>query len=196
MCEGCGTLIRNMNSYCCWHLYYGGHKFNNYGIASPVQVPPMFKTRLRELMQSHPNGIALKFFNDAFSKRFHHFIAFRNWGFESLEGMITSVQDILIVHNDTTRNIKMVKRAPPRERSECKKVKGDASSINWYSLGHRRGCSISLISDEKVKGEMGGVAFVLRWNLLIKDQAFCPLWGGRPQGYKLDTETEGCRNPA
>jgi len=48
-------------------------------------VPFLFQTRLKELMLSHPNGIALKFFNEAFAKRYHHYIAFRNWGFDSIE---------------------------------------------------------------------------------------------------------------
>lgn len=122
------------------------------------QVPPVFKARLKEMMQSHPNGVALKFFNEAFAKRFHHYIAYRNWGFDSLEEMVKSVKDILFIHNDTTRNIKMVKRVPPQERPGSKdneRSKGSEGSkkdagINWYSLGHKGGCEEGKIPGETV----------------------------------------------
>ena len=118
------------------------------------QVPPVFKARLREMMLSHPNGVALKFFNEAFSKRFHHYIAYRNWGFDSLEEMVNSVKDILFIHNDTTRNIKMVKRVPAQEKPGTKGSEGSKgakkdAAINWYSLGHRRGYSMSAVRDDR-----------------------------------------------
>lgn len=118
-------------------------------------VPPIFKTRLKELMSSYPNGIALKFFNEAFAKRFHHYIAFQNWGFSSLEAMVEAVPEILMVHNNTARNIKMVRRvSPPRQETPQQNrqageegaghslpppppaAKGD--NINWYSLEQNR----------------------------------------------------------
>lgn len=122
------------------------------------EVPPMFKVRLKEMMLSHPNGVALKLFDEAFAKRFHHYIGYRNWGFDSVEAMILAVKDILLIHNDTTRNIKMVKRVSPQVKSgaEAKpnaEPKKDGAAINWYSLGHKRGFSVSVNGDERVDRE-------------------------------------------
>lgn len=116
---------------------------------TPV-VPPSFKTRLKELMFSYPNGISLKDFNEAFAKRFHHYIAFRNWGFESLDSMISSVPEILYFHNDTTRNMKIVKRVVPQAKPIAKKTEespakqgAEQCDINWYSLDNQRKKSAS-----------------------------------------------------
>lgn len=131
---------------------------NTQPVPKKPEVPPVFKARLKEMMLSHPNGVALKFFNEAFAKRFHHYIAYRNWGFECLEDMVVSVEDILFIHNDTTRNIKMVKRVLPQEKPESmgnEEPKKDAG-INWYSLGHRRGYSMSVITDDRVDRENVG----------------------------------------
>lgn len=117
------------------------------------EVPPMFKVRLKEMMLSHPNGVALKFFNEAFSKRYHHYIAYHNWGFETLEDMIKAISDTLVIHNDTTRNIKMVKRVAPQEKSGSKENRvpnKDGTAINWYSLGKEA------ISDERVDHDTVG----------------------------------------
>ena len=96
-------------------------------------------------MLSHPNGIALKFFNEAFAKRFGHRIAFGNYGFDSIESMILSVPDTLLIHTDTTRNIKMVKRVFPLEASNqsgspSKRggVQLQEQSINWYYMDQNR----------------------------------------------------------
>ena len=107
-------------------------------VPKKAEVPPTFKIRLKEFMLSHPNGIALKFFNEAFAKRFHYFIAFHLWGFNSLEAMISSVPEILVIWNDTTRNIKMVKRTPPPDKSkrveESNPKKEEEWSINWGTV--------------------------------------------------------------
>ena len=107
--------------------------------ATQPEVPPAFRKYLSQLMESHPNGIAIKFFNEAFAKRFHHYICYQNWGFDSLESMIESVPDILRVQNDTTRNIKMVKRVR-RETSDTSQQSSPrkSSNINWLSLGVNR----------------------------------------------------------
>ena len=114
-------------------------------------VPTEFKLRLKELMLSHPNGIPLKFFNEAFAKRFCHYIAHRNYGFDSIESMIHAVPDVLEIHKDTTRNIEMVKRVFPLETSRrsrgsgsqkeggtWKTVQQQQRSINWYYVDHER----------------------------------------------------------
>ena len=107
-------------------------------------VPSSFKVRLKELMLSYPNGIPVDNFNEAFAKRFHHYIAYSNWGFESVEGMISSVPDILYFHNDTTCNLKIVKRSAPQEKAvnehkESQAHSGDGQvSISWYSLENQR----------------------------------------------------------
>lgn len=106
-------------------------------------VPLMFRTYLKELMLSHPNGIALNLFNEAFAKRYHHYIAFRNWGFETLESMVRAVPDILWIHDDTTRNIKMVKRVLPRDKAEVVTKDPQDKGIDWYSLLKERRHSIS-----------------------------------------------------
>lgn len=105
------------------------------------EVPPAFRTRLKELMLSHPNGIAVKFFKEAFAKRFNYNFMFQNWGFDSLESMIESVPDILRIHNDTTRNIKMVKRVySEQEQEQLAGVQSQPkkNNINWLSLEKNR----------------------------------------------------------
>ena len=126
------------------------------------EVPPIFKIRLKELMLSHPNGIALKSFNEAFAKRFHHYIAYHHWGFSSLEAMILSVPDILLICNDTTRNIKMVKRVIPQGRASAKKENPGENQIdrrghfhlfhskNWLIIGGKeKNSSINWCSLQK-----------------------------------------------
>ena len=117
-------------------------------------VPLMFKTYLKELMLSHPNGIALNLFNEAFAKRYHHYIAFRNWGFETLESMVRAVPDVLWVHDDTTRNIKMVKRVLPQNKVDLVTKDSQGRGIDWYSLGKERRHSISEGTEKQ--GEKNG----------------------------------------
>lgn len=118
------------------------------------EVPPLFQTQLKELMLSHPNGIALKFFNEAFAKRFHHYIAFRNWGFDSVESMISSIPQILVIHCDTTRNIRMVKRVTTTQaKSSEEPERVRMHPINWYSLEHERQ---NPFSHEDKRGGGGG----------------------------------------
>ena len=107
---------------------------------STSKVPLEFQTYLKELMLSHPNGLALRYFGEAFAKRFHYYITFRNWGFNSLEDMIASVPDILTVVNDTSRNIKMIKRVSPSQKTAAREgVSKSVSenlklSIDWSTL--------------------------------------------------------------
>jgi hypothetical protein len=120
------------------------------------EVPPVFKARLKEMMLSHPNGVALKFFDEAFAKRFHYFIAYRNWGFESLEDMVCSVADILYIHNDTTRNIKMVKRVQQDKAGSRGNEDKKKAGINWHSLGHGKGKSAGVGADQEQLRKGGG----------------------------------------
>ncbi len=127
------------------------------------EVPPDFKVRLRELMQSYPNGLPLKLFNETFAKRFGYLIAFRNYGFSSIEAMVRSVPDVLEIQKDTTRNIEMVRRVFPLEMSRRCEGSGGGSgegrreqtqprpppppppprSINWYHVDRERQSDIA-----------------------------------------------------
>lgn len=122
-------------------------------------VPSPFKIRLKELMLSYPNGILLNVFNEAFAKRFHYYIAYQNWGFESIEGMIASVPDILFINDDATRNVKIVKRSIRQERvkdqdTECQTQENrGVLAINWYSLEKERKKSVDYESSMDPKDQ-------------------------------------------
>ncbi len=109
-------------------------------------VPAGFKTKLKELMFSYPNGISLKDFDEAFAKRYHHYISYHNWGFKSLEGMIDSVPDIFYIHTDKVRQVKVVKRVYSQPAKKERNVSGKEEnkendkngSIDWYFLAQQR----------------------------------------------------------
>jgi len=103
-------------------------------------VPDTFKQKLKELTLSYPNGISLKDFNEAFAKRYQHYIAYRNWGFKSIESMIKSVPDVLCLHEDKLRNMKIVKRVPLQLKGPSEESKKSHSSmlIDWYYLNKQK----------------------------------------------------------
>ena len=116
-------------------------------------VPSGIMARLKELMFCYPNGISLKDFDEAFAKRFNHYIAYRNWGFETLDDMIASVPDILYISHNKERNIKVVKRVAPqlsyKMKDNTKEKKEVGSSINWYSLNSQRQSQATVEDDCK-----------------------------------------------
>ena len=112
--------------------------FSPFTIRDPM-VPDTVKVLLKELMLSYPNGLSLKAFENAYAKRFHHYIHYKSWGFESLSSMISSVPDILICFNDTTRNLKIVKRVVPLTKVKAKSTKKSMQECSKQSLIN--GCS-------------------------------------------------------
>ena len=106
-------------------------------------IPERFKQKLKELMLSFPNGISLKDFNESFAKRFQHYIAYRNWGFDSVESMIRSVPDVLHLNHDKVRNVKTVTRVALQltglsDLNGEGTVKPPMQIINWQYLNKQK----------------------------------------------------------
>lgn len=125
-------------------------------------VPAVFKTKLKELMFSYPNGISLKDFDEAFAKRYHHYISYHNWGFKSLESMIEAVPDVFYIHTDNARQLKVVKRVHSQPAKKDNNVGGageenkentNGGSIDWYYLEQQRKKQLKEKEDMEVEDE-------------------------------------------
>ena len=107
-------------------------------LAGPV-VPETLKIRLKRLMRSYPNGISLKDFKEAFAERFQQYIAYRDYGFDSIENLIKSVPDVLCVHHGNVKSVNSPQlERPPSDSGSEDTGKKTFSIINWDYLNKQR----------------------------------------------------------
>lgn len=128
------------------------------------QVPATFKTKLKTLMLSYPDGVPLGDFQEAFARRFSYYFTFRNWGFTTIEEVLQSIPEILYVENDRGKKTVYVKKVedastklPSRE-----KTKG----LNWEALDKERKASECSKEGNPVKKGKKGKSLLCS-NLLI-----------------------------
>ena len=89
-------------------------------VAKIPQVPSSFRVQLRSLLLSYPNGILLSDFSEAFARRFAYYCNYKSWGFENLEEVLKSVQDIITLNRDPVRQTLVIKRvatAVPKKKA-------------------------------------------------------------------------------
>lgn len=108
-------------------------------VSSPCysEVPPTFRAKIKTLMLSYRDGLALSGFLEAFARRFSYYFSFRNWGFSTLEEMLRSVPEVVYLEYDEVRKtliVKKVKDSSPLTPT-ADRTKG---GINWGSLEQER----------------------------------------------------------
>ena len=76
--------------------------------SSEPTLPVAFKVRVKSLMISYREGLALRDFNDAYRKRFGCYPDVRKYGFSDLTSALLSLSDLLRVKYDTEKTEMMV----------------------------------------------------------------------------------------
>ena len=64
--------------------------------APPKRVPAEFPAQLKQLFHCYPKGIQLDRFNEAFARRFGHYLRFRPWGYSSMEQLLGEMEGVEI----------------------------------------------------------------------------------------------------
>ena len=77
-----------------------------YSSASKRVLPLNIKNRLKELLTSYPNGLPLGKFQEAYAKRFGHYLNVKVWDFKDLFDAISSVNDIVSVKSKVLYSVK------------------------------------------------------------------------------------------
>lgn len=104
------------------------------------KAPLTFQAQLKMLFLSYPNGVALHDFAEAFARRFGYYFSYRGWGFTSLEQVLKSIPEVIVVETDPVRDcrvVKLVKKTlgPGRSEGEGEGVrKPSIESINSQKL--------------------------------------------------------------
>lgn len=103
-------------------------------------VPDRFKAQLRELLSSYPDGLRCDRFSEAYVKRFGCYANYRSWGFDSIDHVLRSVPDVVILQRDNARNAffillnKQLPMTPSVSKSSGAQAKQAVSSLNSLEL--------------------------------------------------------------
>lgn len=63
------------------------------------RIPAEFSAHLRQLFHCYPKGIPYDRFDEAYARRFGHYLRIRNWGYTSLEELLEDVEGAEMVRD-------------------------------------------------------------------------------------------------